>query len=633
VNNRRDVNRGPAAPYRRHPSPNDVQQEPDRSTLIGILLISLILGVWMLFLAPRYQPTPQVQEPPPSADEPAVIETPDDEGALLAPTDSSFAAALRGEDRDVVVATDRYRAVFSTHGGTLESMRLLDYRKAESDEPVELVSNEAGALAVLFNPPQGRIVDTRTLYFRPAVDGAPFRGDTLRVPEDAEEPVELAFEAPVGQGALRLVYGFRSDSYEVTFRIETPGTNVLAQSGGYEVVWDGALPLAEHNPTEEVAQAGAFIHWGGDTDVLRLTEAGEARPVAASGAVDWAAVKTKFFAAVLIPDSETEGATIEGSQIGAPDAPDSFVQDYTARLEMPRPEPNEAASFRLYLGPMELRRLDDYDLGLYEMVDFGAYLGWMIRPIVQYVVAPTFALLGAVLPNYGLVIILFALLVKIVLWPLSRASFRNMARMRELQPQMEAVKEKYADDPQKQQEELMRVYKEAGVNPLGGCLPMLLQYPILIALWRFFQSTLVLRQEQFLWAQDLSAPDPILHLPFAIPLYGDFVAGFTLLMGVSMIVQMKLSTPSGTAATGQMKVMMYVLPAVFFLFFNRFPSGLSLYYLFFNVFSIIQQRFITPTTPPAGAAKGKPEKTRPARTNGRAPSNGQTKEPKKPARR
>src|SRR5690606_17303820 len=189
-------------------------------------------------------------------------------------------------------------------------------------------------------------------------------------------------------------------------------------------------------------------------------------------------------------------------------------------------------------------------------------------------------------------IILFAFLVKLVLYPLTKSSYTSMAKMREVQPEMEAIKEKYGDDPQKQQEAMMRMYREAGVNPLGGCLPMLLQYPILIAMWRFFQSTLVLRQEGFLWAQDLSAPDPILHLPFHIPLYGAFVAGFTLLMGVAMIAQIKIASPSGGAVSGQQKVMMYVLPGFFFLFFNRFPSGLSLYYLGFNIFTIVQQRLI-----------------------------------------
>lgn len=609
-----------------------MQQGPDRSTLTGILLISLILGVWMIFLAPRPSPPP-VQEETAAPDEGAVLEAPDDTGTLAAPTDSSFAAALQGEARPVVVATDRYQATFSTQGGTLASMRLLRYDHAGSDDPVELVSSEAGALAVLFNPPQGRIVDTRTLYFRPVVDGALFESDTLRMPENTEAPVELAFEAPVGDGALRFVYGFLPDSYEVTFRIETPGTSVLAQSGGYEVVWNGALPLAEGDPVGEAVHAGAFVHWGGDTDVLRMTEPGEAEPFVASGDVEWVAVKTKFFAAVLIPDEPTAGAELEGRQIGEADAPDTFVQDYTARLQMPRSEPDEAANFRLYLGPMELRRLAAYDLGLYEMVDFGAYLGWMIRPIAQYGIAPVFALFSTFLPNYGLVIILFALLVKLVLWPLTKSSYTSMARMRELQPKMEAIKEKHGDNPQKQQEEMMRMYREAGVNPLGGCLPMLLQYPILIAMWRFFQSTLVLRQESFLWAKDLSAPDPILQLPFSIPFYGDFVAGFTLLMGLAMIVQMKVGSPGGAAMSGQQKVIMYALPAFFFLFFNGFPAGLSLYYLAFNVFTILQQRGINKNlAPQQSPPSAKPAKLRPASSNGRPATNGQAKKGK-PARR
>ena len=139
----------------------------------------------------------------------------------------------------------------------------------------------------------------------------------------------------------------------------------------------------------------------------------------------------------------------------------------------------------------------------------------------------------------------------------------------------------------------MRVYREAGVNPLGGCLPMLLQYPLLIALWRFFQSTLVLRGESFLWAQDLSAPDPVLPLPFTVPFVGDYLAGFTMLMALSMVVSMRLSMSSSSGmAGGQQKVLMYMMPLVFFLFFNRFPSGLSLYYLAFNLFSIVQQRLV-----------------------------------------
>ncbi len=564
----------------------------DRTALLGILLMSLILGLWMVQTAPSPEEIAAQQA---AADSLAAVEAareaaplaetaPEEEDALAVPTDSALAQALGGPERLVTVVTDRYEATFSTRGGTPVSFHLLGYDRAETDELVELVSNPEGALAVGFLPRRGAYVDSRALSFTPVVDGQPFEGDTLRI-EDGSGDVR--FEAPVGSGALRFVYHFEDDSYDVDFRVETPGTDLLSQGGGYDLVWDGALPFAEADVEGEVQQSGAYLRSGGETEWIRLDEEGEAEPLERTGEIDWVAVKTKFFIAALIPEVETNGAILIGEQAGEAGA-EGFAQDYAARLEMPRLAQGEADAFTLYLGPLELRRLAAY--GLYDTVDFG-FGAFMTRPIARYLIAPVFAFLSTFTSNYGLVIIVFALLVKLVLWPLTAVSYRNMAKMRELQPQMEEVKEKFGDDPQKQQEAMMRVYKEAGVNPLGGCLPMLLQYPILIALWRFFQSTLVLRGEGFLWAADLSAPDPILNLPFTIPFYGDFVAGFTLLMGLSMIVSMKLSTTAGAGGT-QQKVLMYMMPAVFFLFFNRFPSGLSLYYLGFNLFSIVQQRMI-----------------------------------------
>jgi YidC/Oxa1 family membrane protein insertase len=257
---------------------------------------------------------------------------------------------------------------------------------------------------------------------------------------------------------------------------------------------------------------------------------------------------------------------------------------------LPRPE-NGTHDYRLYIGPMEFFRISSYDLGLYGMVDYGwDSFEWVTRPFAQFIFIPVFEFLGNIFGNFGIVIIVFAVLMKIVLYPLTKSSYESMARMRELQPKMEAIKEKYADDPQKQQEAIIRMYKETGINPLGGCLPMLAQYPVLIALWQFFPSALEIRQQSFLWADDLSAPDVILNLPFTIPLYGDFVAGFTLLMGLSLVVQMRLQ--SQPATNPQAKVFTYVMPIMLFLFFNRLASGLSLYYLVYNVLTAIQQKFI-----------------------------------------
>src|SRR5690606_10470241 len=170
-----------------------------------------------------------------------------------------------------------------------------------------------------------------------------------------------------------------------------------------------------------------------------------------------------------------------------------------------------------------------------------SWMRWFADPLVRWVIIPYFKFASSLISNYGILIILFAFLVKLALNPLTKRSFQSMAAMRELQPLMQEIQEKYKDNPKKQQEETIKLYRKAKVNPLGGCLPMLLQFPILITLWRYFQNSILIRQKDFLWATDLSAPDYIISLPFSIPFLGSQVAGFVLLMTASMILQMRIS--------------------------------------------------------------------------------------------
>ncbi|MEP0547232.1 MAG: membrane protein insertase YidC [Rhodothermales bacterium] len=592
-----------------------MNQEPglDRSTVIGIVLITMIMGVWLVYFSPQPPAEPPQDAPVATesleAEEPAVIGP---QQAQRFPLDSSFAAASQGSEELVTVSNGLYRAQFSTKGATLQSYKLVDYDVAgEQNEPVEMVSSENGALALAFTPPQGQYVDTRSLYY----ETPGFEGDSLVV---SEEPRELVFEVAVPGGTLRQVYTFTPDSYEVGMRVEEVGTDILTSSGGYEVVWDGGIPFAEAGGSQEAAASGAYARSGGEVEAIDLMKdaSGSQR---LNGNVDWVAVKDKYFIAVILPDEATEGAEIEGERFGeVGDA--EFAEDFAIRLLMPPPR-GEADTYRFYIGPMEFDRIGAYDAGLYDVVDYG-FGSFITRPIAQYIISPSFRFLGSILPNYGLVIILFAFAVKMLLYPLTKVSYKNTARMRELQPKMDVIKEKYADDPQKQQEAMMKMYRETGVNPLAGCLPLLLQYPIIIALWRYFQNSIVIRQEQFLWAHDLSAPDPILNLPFEIPFYGNFVAGFTLIMGLAMIVQMKVAMPASTSGA-QAKIMMYFLPGILFVVFNRLASGLSLYYLTFNVLSIVQQRMINKSVESGEdnveADKGKGKTGR----NGRARQNGQ----------
>lgn len=583
-----------------------MNQDPslDRSTLTGIVLITIILGVWMFV----YQPPAPPAQPPAEADTTDVQPEVRQDRLSRLSLDSTFAQAAEGEERLITVENELYRAVFSTRGATLKSFKLKEYDLAgQESEPVEMIAEADGALGLAFTPPSGRLVDTRALHFRtPGL-----ASDSLVV---TGGPAELVFEVPVADGVLRQTYAFDPDSYEVRLRVDQAGTDLLTESGGYELLWEGGIPFAENNVQEEAPASGAYARSGGEVEAITLLKQASEEKIL-RGQVDWVAVKNKYFISVLLPGGATEGAELEGERIGEMDGAE-YVEDYAVRLLMPRPR-GEAHDFRFYIGPMELGRIDNYAAGIYDVVDYG-WGGWMTRPIAEYVISPLFHLLGSVIPNYGLVIILFALIIKLVLYPLTKVSYKNTARMRELQPKLEAVKEKYADDPQKQQEAMLRVYREVGVNPLAGCLPMLLQYPIIIALWRYFQNSIVIRQESFLWAADLSAPDPILHLPFNIPLYGDFVAGFTLIMGLSMILQMKVAMPASTSGP-QAKIMMYFLPAMLFVIFNRLASGLSLYYLVFNVLSIVQQRMINKTTHEEGVSEAQPAKgkIRPASQNGK----------------
>ncbi len=547
--------------------------------------------VWLMWLAPEQtrpgapvpDPQEQVVQPLPEAEDGA--RTSVSPTVPRATGDTLFAAAERGFEELITVENDLYTAVLSTKGATIRSFELKDYKKFDGETPVQLVDTSGvGALALAFTSQNSHAVDTRTLYFDVETEERHLVVD--------DQNVTVSFATYVGDGRLLQTYTFQPNSYEIVLTVDQQNPESYATRDGYALIWDGALQYSEDNPKMEAQNSGAFVHAGGDTQSITLLRK-EDNDVSINGKVDWVSIKNQYFAAVVIPTQETRGAELFGARAGEPGDPD-FQQHFEAVLEM-RPQETEAHTFRMYLGPMEYQRLAAYRLNLYDMVDYGwNWMEWMVRPLAKFVFIPLFGFLHSFIPSYGIVIIILALIIKLVTYPLTKKSFRSMAKMRDLQPQMEAIKEKHADNPQKQQEAMMKMYKETGANPLGGCMPMLLQYPIIIALWRFLPQSIEIRQQGFLWASDLSAPDKILQLPFEIPFYGDFVAGFTLLMGLSMIVQMRIQS-AGTPSNPQMKMITYMMPVMIFAIFNRFAAGLSLYYLCYNVITAVQQKWINHT--------------------------------------
>ena len=565
----------------------------DRNTLTATALIALILVLWFTVFRPDAPaPAPvSASDTTAVADGAEVSEAPRAE--VLAPADTTLGAAARGMARTVTVETERYTATFSTQGATLTGFRLKDHRHPDRTTPVEIVdtAQAGGALGLVFATPQNRTVDTRALFFETTAPS------TVTVTADS---VVVPFEARLGPtGLLRMSYVFRRDDYLIGLRVERQNGAAYA-TGGYEVVWYGAVPFAEDERKDEVLRSGAYARSAGQVEGVDL--AGDPTATRAlSGQVEWVAVKNKFFIAALLPSRPTRGAELEGTRTGEADAPNAAL-DFSARLDMAPLADGAVDRYRLYLGPMEYLGLRRVGGDLYDTIDFGwDWMEWMTRPIAKLIFVPFFAFFGGLFGNYGLVLILFAFAIKLITHPLTRAQAKSMLKMRAIGPRMKAIKDRHKDDPQKQQQATMALYKRAGVNPLGGCLPMLLQYPVLIALYQYIPQSISLRQAPFLWAPDLSAPDPILHLPFTVPFYGNFVAGFTLLMGISLVVQMRVQMKNQPMTSPeqemQMKIMQWLFPLMLFVFFNLAASGLSLYYLFYNVFSALEQWWIRKTTP------------------------------------
>jgi len=265
-------------------------------------------------------------------------------------------------------------------------------------------------------------------------------------------------------------------------------------------------------------------------------------------------------------------------------------------LSLPSSSPS---SVRLYLGPLEYDRIKSVGKELEKVMNFG----WsFIRPISKGVLW-MLKKMNVYIPNYGFVLIVFSILVKILVYPLTKRSYESTAAMQRLAPEITALREKLKNNPQKLNQETMKLYKEKGVNPLGGCFPMLLQMPLLFALFQVFQTTIELRAEPFVfWIKDLSAPDAVLDLPFSIPIYGSHVAVLPILMVLSMFVQQRMMS-GGAEQQPQQKTMQYFMTGFFFLLFNSFPSGLNLYYTLFNILTIVQQKIITQQETPTADNK------------------------------
>lgn len=501
-----------------------------------------------------------------------------------------FSAASIADTSEIVVQTPLYKATFTNVGAGPSQIMLKDYETWDH-EPVRMIKDTTqSAYSMGFLTSQNYNVETDELVFEPLTKKKSItvsKGDTARV--------RYALNISDNKRII-YTYTLNGNTHQFDLDVEFEGLEREIIGGTVDFGWEPALRFTEKDFSTEATYASAYVYTGGEMERLKLSEAGR-NTQDYNGDIDWVSTRTKFFTQIIKTPNNTQGALLIGEQTGASDraTTNHHYQSYiTTNLSQ-----QGTAAFSLFVGPLDYHQLQSYDAQAYGMVDTGySWLSWMSDPLVEYLIIPYFD----AAENYmsiGLAIILFAILVKMVLYPLTKKSYRSMAAMKELQPKMQEIKEKYEDDPEKQQKATMKLYKEEGVNPLGGCLPNLLQLPILITLWRFFQNSILIRQQEFLWANDLSAPDYILSLPFEVPFLGDQLAGFVLLMTAAMMAQSKLTGGMGPGGGGgsapggmNMKALQYVFPFMLLFIFNNFAAGLSLYYLIYNVVSIGQQLII-----------------------------------------
>jgi YidC/Oxa1 family membrane protein insertase len=485
----------------------------------------------------------------------------------------------------VFVETDLYRAVLNTRGAVLTEWVLKKYVRFDSNEVQLVAPGGEGNLAVVV-PTFADTIDTGVFRFE--VD----RGN-IRLDESRRQG-ELTFRASLGPGLeVEKKFIFYNDRYSIDLQVRLVGFGSIVRDFKYLVKWEAGLLPTERVIDQDMRYAKAYVLTKGD---LISQDAEKTKPV--SHPALWAAARTKYFTVAIIPrNQEAMGVDITGRTEELYDG--QLLKAYSFALEMPLVRKEAVVdSFTVYLGPLDYKILKGYGIGLERMMNFG----WkVIRPISVFVLL-SLQVLHKFIPNYGVVLILFSLLVKIVVYPLTKKSYQSMKRMQDLQPRLVELKEKYAKDPQRLNRETMKLYKEHGVNPLGGCLPTLLQLPLLYALFIVFQSTIELRGAGFFgWIRDLSAPDTVFQLPFSLPFYGNNVNVLPVVMGVTMLWQQKM-----TIQDPKQKAMVYLMPILFVFLFNNFPSGLTLYYTVFNVFTIIQQKMIK-NTETAELAKGKKE--------------------------
>ena len=512
-----------------------------------------------------------------------------------------FGVAAVGEETFTTIENNLMVITFSNKGGKIYSIRLKDYQTHDS-LPLMLFDGPKTLFGLNFFA-QNRSIQTDQLYFKKlggkkktVVSGPEIkRGDEGKIKFNKENPggkESVTFRLEIAPGKfMEYVYTLEYNSFLVGFDLNLQGMNqyIAANQSYLNFSWEYDVPRQERKVPRFGEDRYTNITYKFFEDEVNNLSQSKSDEENLSTKVKWIGFKQLFFGSTIIANESFPNAQI--SQIKTEDDL-KYLANFHADIAFPyEGTQTETIGMQFYFGPNHYQTLKQYGMDLERQV----YLGYpVVREVNKFVIIPIFNFLRRFISNFGIIILLLTLFIKSVLFPFTYKSYMSQAKMKALKPEIDELNAKFGKDKaMEKQQATMALYKKAGVNPMGGCLPMLLQFPILIAMFFFFPTSIELRQESFLWATDLSTYDSILNLPFEIPFYGSHVSLFCLLMTVATVFYTHLNqqTTASTAMPG-MKTMMYMMPVMFLFILNSYPSGLSYYYFLANLITIGQTLLI-----------------------------------------
>ena len=592
----------------------------NKNSLIGIILILGILIGWSVWMTPSKEELAQqrhiqdsinkanrmrfIEDSIKMAEASALMteqpETPQDESyAARYNQYGSFANASVGEDKSWTLENEILKVDLSSRGAYVKTIELKDYKTYDS-LPLIGFDEETSRFNLEFIA-DGKGLNSYDLYFEPYINGSLYEGDE-NITLNGRDSLVLSLRAYAADAEgnrsldkyLEFRYTMYKDQYMVGFDIVTNNLKGIIPANTRFMTMDWAVDVLKQEKANDRINFETIYYMYANNDVETLSKTDVAEKEAdLNNSLKWISFKQRFFSYALISKDSFDDAFVEMHTKSRP-SNSRYLKSMSAIIDVTFDGLNEDNKIEMsyYFGPNNFKELKQYDLNLEKQIPLGGKLvAWINRLIVINV----FNWLGQYGWSYGVVILVLTLIIKICLMPIAFKSYMSSAKMRVLKPEVDAINEKYPkqEDAMKKQQAIMDLYKKAGASPASGCLPMLLQFPILIAIFRFFPSSIELRQQPFLWADDLSTYDSILDLPFNIPFYGDHVSLFTLLMTVSTLLytyinNKQMQQAQGNQAMPGMKLMMYLMPIMFLGMFNSYSAGLSYYYLLVNLFTFLQ---------------------------------------------